>query len=181
MKNQSPLKLISIILVAVLCLLALPALAQDVTSEAEIAATVESGSVVIVDGEGETTVVEETNEGTVIVTPPTSRDPLPYLIVFALAAFFIADKVWGGKVTDALKTLVPAETAAGIYQSGVRAGLELGLNQASQTPTPYDEQFFEWLSTQGGYTVNKRPDGKYEVQLPSTGFGVPPSVGGKPV
>jgi hypothetical protein len=65
-----------------------------------------------------------------------------------------------------LAKLVPPETASAIYASGVRFGFQIALNQASQTPTPLDDEFFEEMARLRGLQVVKRADGSYEVTQP---------------
>jgi hypothetical protein len=112
---------------------------------------------------------------------PTS--PIYYVIVVVLALLLVGAGVFNGYITNTLKTLVPPETANSIYQSGVRFGLQVALNQAAQTPTSMDDEFFTEMARLRGLTVVKRIDGTYEVTTPPTGgFGVPVDNGGaKPV
>lgn len=156
-----------ITLFVLLVLLALPVFAQDGTPEAEAApvATVESGSVVIVSGDGESSVVENAQDGTVIVTP-RDDDPINYVIVVIAGVVIVAVLIFGGVIVGYVSKLVPAETANSIYQSGVRMGLQLALDNAARTSTPYDNEFFEGLAQTRGFEVIKHADGHYEVRTP---------------
>jgi hypothetical protein len=155
-----------ITLFVLLFVLALPVFAQDGTSEAAPVATVESGSVVIVSGDGESSVVENAQDGTVIVTP-REDNPINYVIVVIAGVVIVAVLIFGGVIVGYVSKLVPPETANSIYQSGVRMGLQLALNNAAQTPTPYDNEFFEGLAQTRGFEVIKHADGHYEVRTPT--------------
>jgi hypothetical protein len=45
----------------------------------------------------------------------------------------------------------------------VRFGLQVALNQAAQTPSDLDDEFFAEMARLRGLTVIKRIDGTYEV------------------
>lgn len=100
-------------------------------------------------------------------TAPSS--PIYYVIVVVMATLLVAVTIFGGYIINALKALVPAETAASIYQSGVRFGLQVALNQAAQTPGTLDDEFFTEMARLRGLTVVKRIDGTYEVTSPAAG------------
>lgn len=95
-----------------------------------------------------------------------AQNPLYYGVVVVLALLLVAALIFGGYITQWLAKLVPPETATSIYQSGVRMGLQLALNQAVLTASPLDEEFFTDLATQRGYSVEKLADGHYEVKIP---------------
>lgn len=108
------------------------------------------------------------------VTPPApvqvaaaADSALYYLVVVVLALLLTAAVVFGGYITKYLAALVPAETAASIYQSGVRLGIEVALNQAAKTSSPLDDEFFESMARQRGLVVTKQADGSYSVSLPT--------------
>jgi hypothetical protein len=165
MKTLSQLKLISLALLVLLCLLALPTLAQD--DPVPTATALENGSVVVISGEGE--------EGTTVtVTQPSEEtsdaaqdNPIDYILVVVGAVIIVAMLIFGAVLVRYVSKLVPAETAASIYQSGVRMGLELGLNTAARTASPLDDEFFTGLATMRGFEVIKHADGHYEVKTPT--------------
>lgn len=99
-------------------------------------------------------------------TAPAS--PIYYVIVVVMALLLVGAGVFNGYITNALKTLVPAETANSIYQSGVRFGIQIALNQAAQTPSELDDEFFTEMAKLRGLTVVKRIDGTYEVTTPAS-------------
>lgn len=104
----------------------------------------------------------EDDEGDTPVAP-AGNDPLAIVIVVVLALLLVAGGVYGARLTNLLATMVPPETAASIYQSGVRFGLQVALNQAATTATPLDDEFFMGMARDRGLTVVKRIDGTYEV------------------
>lgn len=139
-----------VVVVLLLGLFAMPLLAQDVPRAESTAAATEA----IISGP----------ELQTIVSAETS--PIYYLVVVVLAVLLVAAFIFAGYITGALAKLVPPETAASIYQSGVRMGIELGLNQAARTPTALDDEFFIGLASQRGLEVSL-VDGIYVVKQAS--------------
>ena len=95
--------------------------------------------------------------------PPTT-DPIVYVIVVVLAVLLVAALAFGAHITRSLATLVPPEVATSIYQAGVQFGLEVALNQAAETETQVDDDFFKKLAADRGLEVTRLPDGRYEVK-----------------
>lgn len=96
---------------------------------------------------------------------PTAPDsPIYYLVVVVLALLLVGAMVFSAHITKFIATMVPPETASSIYQSGVRFGLQMALNQARQTPMTADDDFFKDLARQRGLEVSLLPDGTYEVK-----------------
>jgi hypothetical protein len=95
--------------------------------------------------------------------PNDANLPLVYGVVGVLAILLVGAMIYSSTITRYLATLVPPETASAIYASGVRFGLQVALNQAAQTPSPLDDEFFVEMARLRGLTVIKRVDGTYEV------------------
>lgn len=156
-------RIVSLFVIALLCLLALPSLAQD-EPDAAPAATVDAPIVQNITAEEGSTVnvtPKDTADG------DSSDDPLNYVIVVVAGVVIVAVLIFGGMIVGYVSKLVPPETANSIYQSGVRMGLQLALNNAAQTSTPYDNEFFEGLAQMRGYEVIKLANGRYEVNTPT--------------
>src|SRR5687768_15898571 len=95
--------------------------------------------------------------------PNDANLPLVYGVVGVLAILLVGAMIYSSTITRYLATLVPPETASAIYASGVRFGLQVALNQAAQTPSPLDDEFFVEMARMRGLTVIKRIDGTYDV------------------
>lgn len=110
----------------------------------------------------------------VVVTPAPDLafQALIYGGLIVLALLILAALIFGARIVKALETLVPAETAASIYQSGLRLGIEFGLQRAQQTASPLDDEFFVGLAKQRGLTVHKDENGVYHVVSPAEPTGV---------
>lgn len=122
---------------------------------------------------------DATLESTPITTPTPAPGTIPtegavsvpflvYVPVGVLAALLIGALVFGGRLMSFLAILVPPDTAAKIYQDGVRFGFQIALNQAAQTPGTLDDEFFEEMARLRGLTVTRRADGSYDVQSGTT-------------
>lgn len=157
-------RLLPLVIFALFIIFAQPVFAQDETPDVPPAATVEQMPVTVVP------TLAPTAAPTPPVTPPaapTTADPIAYLIIVVLAVLVVAAGVYGGYITKFLATLVPPETAASIYQSGVRFGLQLALNRAAQTPSELDNEFFVEMARLRGLKVTK-VGGEYVVETPDT-------------
>lgn len=99
-----------------------------------------------------------------------AANTLSYVIVVVLAVLLVGAMIFGAYVTGWLAKLVPPETAASIYQSGVRFGFQVALDKAAKTASPLDDEFFTELARARGYAVEKitAPDGatRYVVTPP---------------
>lgn len=100
-------------------------------------------------------------------TAASTGTTLTYVVIIVLALLLVCAQVYGAYVTRFLAKLVPPETAASIYESGVRMAIEAGLNQAAATESELDDEFFLNLAKGRGLPVIKHPDGSYTVQIPS--------------
>jgi hypothetical protein len=99
-----------------------------------------------------------------------------YVIVVVLAVLLTGLLIFGSRMIPYLAKLMPPETASSLYEAGVRFGFELALNQAAQTPSLLDDEFFERMAQARGHrvTVFKDADGKpisYKVE-----YAGPPAV-----
>lgn len=104
---------------------------------------------------------------------------LSYGLVIVLALLLVAAWIFGAYITGWLAKLVPPETAASIYQSGVRFGLQVALNQAGQTPSSLDDEFFEEMASARGLvaTKTKNTDGTFSYVLtPKPPASTPPDL-----
>ena len=95
--------------------------------------------------------------------PNDANLPLVYGVVGVLGLLLVGAMIYSSTITRYLATLVPPETASAIYASGVRFGLQVALNQAAQTPSPLDDEFFSEMARLRGLQVTRRIDGTYEV------------------
>jgi hypothetical protein len=91
--------------------------------------------------------------GTPVYLNAPADSPLAYGIVTVLALLLMGAMVFGAYVSGLLAKLVPPETAASIFQSGFRYGLQVALNQAGQTKSPLDDEFFQEMAQQRGLQV----------------------------
>lgn len=100
-----------------------------------------------------------------------AANTLSYVIVVVLAVLLVGAMIFGAYVTGWLAKLVPPETAASIYQSGVRFGFQVALDKAAKTASPLDDEFFTELAQARGMSVEKivAPDGttQYVVKPPA--------------
>lgn len=98
-----------------------------------------------------------------------ATNTLSYVIVVVLAVLLVGAMIFGAYVTGWLAKLVPPETAASIYQSGVRFGFQVALDKAAKTASPLDDEFLTELARTRGMVVEKitAPDGTVQYVVKS--------------
>jgi len=99
-----------------------------------------------------------------------------YFIVVVMAVLLVAFLVFGRYIIRLLTKLVPIETASSIYASGVRLGFEIALNQAAQTTSPLDDEFFEEMARLRGLKVTVNKDGEGRPVSYKVEYDGPPAV-----
>jgi hypothetical protein len=144
-----------------------PVMAQDVPAEP----TNQVVDVIDGTGEGDTVTCEagatcNVEDGNGLTADTPINDILGIGLVVVLALLLTVVLVFGPQLVKLLSTLVPPETAASIYESGVRFGYQIALNRAHATPNPLDDEFFLAGAKARGYTVTTLPDGSYVVEPP---------------
>lgn len=157
-----------ILLVALLLLLAVPAMAQDSTAEPaatqEVAVTVEP--VVAVDTVA-TVPIEPVVDAPVVSdipeAPPSQNDDIQQLVIFGLfglVAIFQISQVWLARL---LSRFLPPEVAQMLVNTGAEWALKASLNQAAKTTSTDDDDYFMAVAKQRGLTVTRNADGTYNL------------------
>lgn len=149
----------------------LPTRAQDATAEAALEAQPvsvvgEGTAPSITCQEGATCNLNEAPGETLPVPTSSTTEILGIAGVIAIVIVLTIGLVFGPQIIGYLSKLVPPETAASIYESGVRFGYQIALNQAASTANKYDDEFVLSQARGRGYTVTSMPDGSYHLEPP---------------
>ena len=120
-------------------------------------------------------------DGTDIVTMPTGISETTVVVVLVLFAIIIGAGLWAFAYMHKTSVKALYNSTPSLVQTGVRTGLEYGLERARGTESELDDLALKGLARQLGYSVTSLSGGRLVLVPDDYVETAPPSVPGAPI